>query len=48
MPKNYYKAMAITEDLLPYFGVCKTGLVLQIEYHRNIDVEGMYASMPIQ
>ena len=28
--------MAIIEDLLAYFGVCKIGLVLQIEYHRNI------------
>ena len=36
MPKKYCKAMAITEDLLAYFGVCKTGLVLQIEYYRNI------------
>ena len=36
MPKNYCKAMAITEDFLAYFGVCKTWLVLQIEYYRNI------------
>ena len=36
MPKNYSKTIAITEDLQAYFGVCKTGLVLQIKYHRNI------------
>ena len=36
MPKIYCKAMVTIEDLLAYFGVRKTGLVLQIEYHRNI------------
>ena len=36
MPKNYCKTLAIKEDLLAYFGVCKTGLVLHIEYHKNI------------
>ena len=38
MPKNYYKAMVNTADLLAYFGVCKIRLVLQIEYHRNIQI----------
>ena len=30
--------MTITEDLLAYFGICKTGLVLHIEYNRNIQI----------
>ena len=36
MPKNYCIAMAITEDLLAYFGICKIGLVLQTKYYRNV------------
>ena len=36
MPKNYCIAMTITEDLLAYFGICKTRLVLQTKYYRNI------------
>ena len=28
--------LAITEDFLAYFGTCKIGLVLRIEYHKNI------------
>ena len=36
MPKNYCIAMAIIEDLLAYFGICKTGLVLQKKYYRKI------------
>ena len=38
MPKIYCKAMAITKDKLAYFGVCKTRLVLHIEYNRNIQI----------
>ena len=36
MLKNYCKAMAITVDYQVYFSICKTGLVLHIEYNRNI------------
>ena len=36
MPKNYCIALAIIEDFLAYFGICKIGLVLQIKYYRNI------------
>ena len=36
MPKFYCIAMTITEDFLSYFGICKTGLVLQTKYYRNI------------
>ena len=36
MPKIYCKVMAITEDLLAYFGIYKTWLVLQTKYYKNI------------
>ena len=36
MPKNYCITLSVTEDLQAYFGICKTGLVQQTEYYRNI------------
>ena len=36
MPKFILHRLAITEDFLAHFGICKIGLVLRTEYHRNI------------